>query len=193
MAINDPIVIVEYQSHWPKEFNEIGALLRKKLGDLALRIDHIGSTAVPGLASKDVIDVQVTVSNLSVRPRIETQLAADFLSRGAGVDHVPFTDRDGGDGWTKLYFREKAGRRTHIHVREMNAPNQRYPLLFRDYLRKSPEAASAYGLIKTRIADLPLTQREQYVSIKDGVCDLIFLAAESRAELDEWFPEPTDA
>ena len=53
-----------YQSRWPDEFQTIASSLRQGLGDLALRIDHIGSPSVPGLAAKDVIDIQITVSKL---------------------------------------------------------------------------------------------------------------------------------
>ena len=58
--------IVSPSASWPAEFREIGMAVRKALGALALRIDHIGSTSVPGLAAKDVIDVQVTVAALDL-------------------------------------------------------------------------------------------------------------------------------
>ena len=54
------VEIIPYQSAWIVDFREIAARLRYSLGDLAVRIDHIGSTAVPGLAAKDVIDIQIT-------------------------------------------------------------------------------------------------------------------------------------
>src|SRR5215212_11001581 len=57
------VIIVPYDERWPADFAAIGAALRGALGDLALRIDHIGSTSVPGLAAKDRIDVQVTVAD----------------------------------------------------------------------------------------------------------------------------------
>ncbi|MEO2005189.1 MAG: GrpB family protein, partial [Candidatus Poribacteria bacterium] len=57
--------IVDYQDRWPREFGEISANIRGSLGDLALRIDHIGSTAVPDLGAKDIIDVQVTVATFA--------------------------------------------------------------------------------------------------------------------------------
>ena len=58
------IEIIDYQPRWPAEFAEIGAKLRAAFGPLALAINHIGSTSAPGLAAKDVIDVQVTVAGL---------------------------------------------------------------------------------------------------------------------------------
>ena len=59
--------IIDYQPTWPAEFAAIAATLRHALGDLALRIDHIGSTSVPGLAAKDIIDVQIAVAALTPR------------------------------------------------------------------------------------------------------------------------------
>lgn len=66
-----PVEIFSYNPNWPIEFKTIASTVRNGLGDLALRIDHIGSTAVPGLAAKDVLDIQISVANLSrgQRPR----------------------------------------------------------------------------------------------------------------------------
>ena len=61
------IVISPYDPQWPLEFRQLGTPLRAALGDLALRVDHIGSTSVPGLAAKDVIDVQITGAALDKR------------------------------------------------------------------------------------------------------------------------------
>ena len=58
------ITIVSYRKTWPREFDTLGRRLRTALGSMALRIDHIGSTSVPGLAAKDVIDIQITVHAL---------------------------------------------------------------------------------------------------------------------------------
>ena len=59
-----PIVIIPYQNRWRSEFREVARRLRQVLGDLASRIDHIGSTSVPGLGAKDIIDIQITVEDL---------------------------------------------------------------------------------------------------------------------------------
>ncbi len=66
------IEIVPYDPRWPEEFRRVASPLRAALGDLAPRIDHIGSTAVPGLAAKDIIDVQVTAATLDARALAET-------------------------------------------------------------------------------------------------------------------------
>jgi GrpB-like predicted nucleotidyltransferase (UPF0157 family) len=65
VEVVNPITIVDYRPQWVAEFTALAAQLQAALGALALRIDHIGSTAVPGLAAKDIIDVQVTVADFS--------------------------------------------------------------------------------------------------------------------------------
>jgi dephospho-CoA kinase len=75
-----PVAIVDYDPTWPGQFEELAAGLRQHLGDGALAIDHIGSTSVPGLAAKDVIDLQVTVADLAEADR----LAPGFERAGGG-------------------------------------------------------------------------------------------------------------
>jgi GrpB protein len=62
--MSDPITVVSYDPAWPETFRQLGAQLREALGGVALRIDHIGSTAVPGLAAKPIVDVQLSVERL---------------------------------------------------------------------------------------------------------------------------------
>ena len=65
VAVNTgPVIITDHQTRWADEFQTAGAQLRKVLGDSALRIDHIGSTSVPGLGAKDIVDIQITVESL---------------------------------------------------------------------------------------------------------------------------------
>lgn len=102
------IHIEPYDADWPRRFSELGERLRGALGGVALRIDHIGSTAVPGLAANPVIDVQVSVEALEpVRPYREPLRGLGFVYRADNAER------------TKRYFREAPGaRRTHIHVRK---------------------------------------------------------------------------
>lgn len=128
------IKIVPYDPHWPDEFRQVGASLREAMGDLALRIDRIGSTAVPGLAAKDVIYVQVTVTALDEEAIAAAVAHLDYtLQDGISRDHVPPGRDDHPDEWRKLYFRAPQGqRRTHLHVRQAGRANQRYALLCRE-------------------------------------------------------------
>jgi GrpB-like predicted nucleotidyltransferase (UPF0157 family) len=210
------VEIVPYRPAWPAEFAEIARPLRQALGDLALRIDHIGSTSVPGLAAKDVIDIQVTVAALddSLNPPMAS---LGYLNPGYRRDHATphFTGPD--SEWEKWYFAplpgspphpfgrairkvhpkgEGAGalsmRRIHIHVRVLGRANQRYPLLFRDYLRTHPDTAEAYAELKRRLAQY-LADPQDYPFVKDPAVDLIYLAAEEWAAAIGWQPGPSDA
>lgn len=181
------ITIVEHQAIWSAEFEVIAAQLRETLGSSALRIDHIGSTAVPTLASKDIIDIQVTVHSLdaSISERL---IAAGFASHAQTLrqDHLPpgFEPRE--QDWTKFFFMQRPGaRRSNIHVRQLGKPNQRYPLLVRDFLRAEGRTAVAYGELKKRLA-LALADPDTYPDVKDPVADIIYLAAERWAQATDW-------
>ena len=120
---------------------------------LALRIDHIGSTSVPGLGAKDVIDIQITVQALT--PEVRQKLIEAGYERREAIthDHVPLGEDDDPRLWAKFFFNQPAGqRRANIHVRAAGNPNQRYPLLFRDYLRAHPNSARTVELIKRQLA-----------------------------------------
>lgn len=187
------ISIVPYQQTWPDEFRVLGQALRHALGNLAVRIDHIGSTAVPGLAAKDRIDMQVTVAAL--QPEVEAALDAIGYTRNVNIkgDHVPPGYAGPESDWGKWMFRAAAEQRpSNLHVRIVGKPNQRYPLLFRDYLRAFPASAEAYGRVKTALARLHPEDMEAYYDVKDPVCDLIMGGAEIWAATTGWQQGPSD-
>lgn len=174
-----PIRVIPYQERWPQEFAAIATDLREVLGDCVLAIDHIGSTSVPGLAAKDVIDIQLTVADL-LDPEIPKRLKQGGYTRFT----AEFTDSfvgmaDDSPELQKRMARQKEGqRRIHIHIREKGRFNQRYPLLFRDYLRASEVTRNAYALLKERLAQLFPDSSEGYYFIKDPLMDLMYEAAE---------------
>ncbi|MDB6094511.1 MAG: uncharacterized protein JWM32_2073 [Verrucomicrobia bacterium] len=182
------IVIADYNPDWPAEFEAVRMDLAKTLGPLALQVDHIGSTSVPGLAAKDIIDVQITVAALI--PEIVARLSACGYQHRAHIthDHVPAGENPAPGRWAKAFFYQPtARRRANVHARILGNPNQRYPLLFRDYLRTHPPAALSLGLIKREIAKRHADDEDSYYDIKDPVCDLIWAAAQ------EWAGGPENA
>ena len=191
-ARRKPLRIVDHDVRWTSAFATIGSALRGQLAQAALRIDHIGSTAVPGLAAKNVIDIQITVAHLDVARDWPHEVLPDLIRRPATTaDHVPLGVTSDADEWANLYWSN--GSSIHLHVREEGRLNQRYPLLFRDYLRADPAAAGAYGLLKRALADLALDDSNIYYAVKDPACDLILAGAEHWAMRTDWRPGASDA
>ncbi|MGI8404709.1 MAG: GrpB family protein [Thermomicrobiales bacterium] len=189
------IEIVPYDARWPEEFRQIGNSLRAALGETAVRIDHVGSTSVAGLAAKDIIDVQVTVHELD-GPAIASLLAplGYTLRDDITGDHVPPGNESDPAEWRKLYFSlPETQRPMHLHVRQAGCANQRYPLIFRDYLRASPAALGAYQQVKVALARLHPHDADAYYDIKDLVCDLIIDAAERWARETDYAVGASDA
>jgi GrpB-like predicted nucleotidyltransferase (UPF0157 family) len=185
--------IVPYKSSWPSDFRKLASLLRQGLGDLALRIDHIGSTSVPGLAAKDVIDIQITVAALD-QGVLSAMLALGY-SQPDGIwgDHHPACTEGPGTEWEKWFFKPPPGQcRTNTHVRVLGRANQRYALLFRDYLRAHPATVEAYAELKRRLAQ-HLADPQAYPDVKDPAVDLIYFAAQEWAAAIHWQPGQSDA
>ncbi len=183
------ITIVPYNPDWPREFDALAAPIRRAVGRLAWSVDHIGSTAVPGLAAKDIIDIQLTVS--AFNPELETALVGLGYARRTDIiaDHRPPGTTGLDSDWEKWYFQPPPRQRpTNLHVRIANRANQRYALLFRDYLRAHAGAADTYGLIKQRLAHYHPTDWDAYYDIKDPVCDIIWHAAQAWAAVTNWRP-----
>ncbi len=182
------IVIVDYRPEWVEDFTDIARALQEALGDLALRIDHIGSTAVPGLAAKDVIDVQVTARDFT--PDLEAAFRRAGFERLPQItqDHIPPTaigqshDQD----WEKQMYRSPNIRPHNLHVRRAGSANGHYALLFRDYLRAHPLATAAYAQSKKALAQHGPTDWDLYYDVKDPICDIIMAGAEDWAASTCW-------
>ena len=181
------IIIKAYNPEWPKEYETIRAHLQDIFRSRAIRIDHIGSTSVPGLGAKDVIDIQITVQELSPKI-IQKMVNAGYEHLGNIThDHVPLGEDSDPKLWEKLIFvQPHEQRRANIHVRVDGNPNQRYPLLFRDYLWAHPNSTRSIELIKREIAKRHADDIETYYDIKDPVYDLIWDAALDWAKYTRW-------
>lgn len=187
------VEIVPYQERWPGEFEKLAARLKEALGNLTLRIDHIGSTSVPGLAAKDRIDIQVGVASLDPIEQIHDAITGagyhrrDHISDHLGNDHRPSGDNSPEADWQKAFFSSAPeDRPVNVHVRVVCRRNWRYALLFRDYLRTHPLAADGYAELKRKLAAHPGISRGEYVDIKDSACDIIIAAAEDWADGTGW-------
>jgi dephospho-CoA kinase len=136
--------VVAYDPTWPEQAQRIIARLNTACGHRALRIDHIGSTAVPGMDGKDVIDIQITVAV----PELADELTAPLLA--AGYPRVPTITADTPHSadtalWHKRFHASAdPGRPTNVHVRVNGRPNQEFALLFVDWLEANPGAQADY-------------------------------------------------
>ena len=187
------ITIVPYLLDWPDQFARLGRGLRDVLGDLALRIDHVGSTSVPGLAAKDIIDIQVSVRALTTELG-DALNRAGYEPRGHVTrDHLPAGGPEDPEQWRKWFYNERDGaRRVNLHVRVAGRANQRYAVLFRDYLRANAAAAAAYGQVKSALAGSHADDDEAYYAVKDPACDIIMVGAEAWAAGTGWVLGPSD-
>ena len=183
VAARAPIVIVPYDTAWPALFCEQAAALRAALGGVALRIDHIGSTAVPALAAKPIIDVQVSVADFEPLDAYRVPLL-----------ELGYVYRADNPERTKRYFREAPGqRRTHIHVRRAGSFSEQLALLFRDFLRAHPDEAARYGNLKREIAARHRSDRQAYTAAKEPFIWETVRQADAWAQRTGWVPGPSDA
>jgi GrpB-like predicted nucleotidyltransferase (UPF0157 family) len=190
------IEIVDYKPNWATEFLAIGSKIRDALGTRALAIHHIGSTSVPNLAAKDVIDIQVTVADLEEQFLKTTLEQAGFVWRDGLIhDHCPPGMELPEIELEKHFCAKESGgtRLANIHIRIEGRFNQRYALLCRDYLRLHPMATNAYAEIKRQLARYFPENAEAYYDIKDPVSDVIMSGANDWAAFTLWQPTPTEA
>lgn len=151
----DPIEVVEYDPRWPVAFGAIAAPLRAALGDLALSIEHVGSTSVPGLAAKPIIDLDIVISSRLKLPEVLERLAGlSYVHRG----NLGIPGREA--------FHWPGGQRHHLYVCSVDVPGLHEHLLFRDYLRAHAAEVQAYGALKQRLAAQHREDREAYTDAK---------------------------
>ncbi len=152
------IKIVPHDWTWPALFEAEAVTIREAMGSLALRIDHVGSTSVPGLAAKPIIDIQISVASLETQ-QIYLQPLAQL-----GYSHVPLGPVD---LFYPFFQKPVAWPSTHhVHLCVHGSEHERRHLAFRDYLRSHPALAAEYVKIKRTLAaahdGATLESRERY-------------------------------
>lgn len=164
----DPIEVVDYDPEWPAGFERWRQALQSALGMIAHRIEHVGSTSVPGLAAKPIIDVQVSVPDLAGE---QAYLPA--------MDRVGLQLRSRDD--LHRYFRPFPGRPrdVHVHVCAVGSTWEHEHLRFRDYLRTHPRARDAYAQVKREAAVIWADDGLAYTDAKTEVILQILAAADA--------------
>jgi len=171
----EPLEVLPYDPSWPATFDRWQARLRACLGDAALRIEHVGSTSVPGLDAKPTVDIQVSVADL---------LDEDRYVLGCEAAGLMFRLRDD----EHRYFRPPFDlpREVHVHVCAVGSAWERDHLLFRDFLRTHSDACHAYAMTKRDAAGLWRDDSMGYTEAKSDVILDILAAAEEWAESTGW-------
>jgi GrpB-like predicted nucleotidyltransferase (UPF0157 family) len=180
--MEDQWIIAKYNPEWSSQFIEIGTRLRNALQQTALRIDHVGSTSIPGLDAKPILDIQISIGNLGDTAKYVTPIEeAGFVFRSENAD------------LTKRYFRERPGHvRMHLHVRQAGSFAEQMTLLFRDYLRQHPEDCVRYAEEKHRLMQLYKHERSKYVEGKGPVVWEILQRAHLWSQATGWKPGESD-
>lgn len=173
-AANNPVVIVDYNPLWPKQFETLRVRLASVLDGLALTIEHVGSTAIPGLAAKPILDVDVLLKSAGELPLAVAALAS------IGYQHQGDLGISGREA-----FRAPAGDpRHHLYVCPDNREFQRH-VAFRDHLRSHPEDANAYANLKRKLAIRFRNDREAYNDAKSNFVEGILRTQESTKVLSK--------
>ena len=163
-VVKEDVTVVPYDPRWTEMFEKERLHLLSCLpDDLIRRIEHFGSTAVPGLQAKPIVDILVEVTSLDetqqrIVPILETQGYDYFWRPSWGDDTPPF--------YTWFIKRDKHGKRTHhIHMVESHFEHWNR-LLFRDYLIEHPDIAMEYGNLKMRLSGKHRNDRIAYTQAK---------------------------
>ena len=152
------IEVVKYDPSWPERFTEESNLLRKTLGDIAVAVHHIGSTAVPGCAAKPIIDILVEVTDLAV-----------LDARNRDMELIGYKPKGEFGIPGRRYFQKGGDNRTHqIHAFIAGDVNVSRHIAFRDYLRSNPRVAEEYGALKKKVTETCDNDIEKYCDGKDA-------------------------
>jgi GrpB-like predicted nucleotidyltransferase (UPF0157 family) len=182
MAAEFIVEIHDWTPAWAEEFRSRAVTLRRALGARALRIDHIGSTSVVGLAAKPIVDIQVSVADFE-----------PMSTLAEAMGQAGYVWRDDNPELTKRYFREAPGeRRCHVHVRRAGSWNEQWALLCRDYLRAYAEAAADYAALKRELARQHRHDRHAYTNAKGDFLWALIRQADDWASATGWRPGASD-
>jgi GrpB-like predicted nucleotidyltransferase (UPF0157 family) len=173
--VNEPILIAEYDPQWPVEYEKEWPRLAEALGGYALDIQHVGSTSVPGLAAKPIVDIAVAIREYPLPEQVIEAVCT------LGYEHM------GEYGLPRRhYFRKGTPRSHHVHAIEPDNPEWLNFVAFRDYLRAHPDVTRGYEAMKRQSAVQYEHDRVAYTDSKAP-----FISA-TLAKAKEWYARQDD-
>jgi dephospho-CoA kinase len=188
-------VLAPADPSWAAQAGRLMARLRAAVAQDVVAVDHVGSTAVPGLDAKDVIDLQLSVRDLDAADRIASLLAGAGFPRWPGIisDNPKPSHPDPVDWEKRLHGNADPGRPVNLHIRAAGSPGWRYALCFRDWLRADAGARADYVAEKKRVAGLHHVDKSTagYAADKEGwFTDYAWPRMEAWVQRTGWQPPP---
>ncbi|MBO4477348.1 MAG: GrpB family protein [Lachnospiraceae bacterium] len=160
------VLVEKYDAAWAQDFRQIEQELKEALGDLALRIEHVGSTSVKGLSAKPIIDLDIVIPDYS---RFDAVVAA---LETIGYNHEGDLGIPGREAFK--YSGKEHLRRHHLYVCTETSEELKRHLAFRDYLRSHPEAVREYSRVKEEGAALYPEDIDKYIEYKSPCIEKIY-------------------
>ena len=160
------VVVVPYDERWVRDFSDIAREIRENLGELALDIEHVGSTSVPGLSAKPIIDIDVVIRDYGSLDAVISALGR------IGYRHEDDLGIAGREAFG--YEGKEHLQKHHLYVCPQDSPELKRHVAFRDYLRSHPEAVREYSRIKEEGAALYPNDIEQYIQHKSPFIEKIY-------------------
>ena len=168
------IKIYDYDSDWPKKFEKHARIIAGALGDAAQRIEHIGSTSVPGLGAKPIVDILVVVTDSTDESTYLPQLeAAGYVLRVREPD------------WNEHRMFRTPEKDVHIHIYSTGCPEIQRNLIFRDRLRRNIHDRLRYEQTKRQLAAKDLPDHQAYTDGKTEVIESVIAAGDREMDLTD--------
>jgi GrpB-like predicted nucleotidyltransferase (UPF0157 family) len=166
--MDKPVKVVPYNPHWPEVFQKECSKMRIEFGDESINIEHIGSTSIPYLCAKPIIDIMIGIEEIEDFEKLIKPLAAlGYKYQPEAEDTIP----------ERRYF-DKPG--FHIHMVEINSDFWRTHIFFREYLRNHPDVRDEYCKLKMDLARKYQFQRKEYTKSKEPFIKRILRKSEIR-------------
>lgn len=164
--IINPVLIEDYNENWPKYFNEIKSILQQPLEGLILSIEHVGSTSVPGLAAKPIIDIDIVIESMTLLQDVILRLdgLGYFHEGDRGIENREAFGRRDDNVPYRINTNEKFNH--HLYVCSKDSAALMNHLTFRDTLRHRPDFVVQYGALKRELAEKCRNDRKAYTEGK---------------------------
>ena len=159
------VEVLPYDEKWKQDFIDIKREIEDALGDTAIKVEHVGSTSVEGLAAKPIIDIDVVVANADVQKAVDKLAAIGYIHEGnLGIE-----------GREAFKYEGKEHLRTHhLYICPEDSKELKRHLAFRDYLRSHKEATTEYSNIKLEAARLYPDNIDKYIEYKSPFIERIY-------------------